>query len=153
MPEPTDKHAAAQQAVDILHEIATILVSEKRNPSSLPPLSLLTNSMFAPLELSPGPTNVIDMHLDDRARRQSRGLGSKNSLLSLSSSSFCCMAIKVLTDLNCVASGERAEARGPGSRTGCTEAVMERRVHPLPQVYRILHTEHLDFILYVLHAI
>ena len=60
MPADTDKHAAAQQAVDILHEISTILVGQ---PLESPPAHKHSCSRDA--ELPPGPSYTIHLHLDD----------------------------------------------------------------------------------------
>lgn len=71
MPEP-DKHAAAQQAVDILHEISTILVRWPRYSAVCAMTWPLT---YAVTELPSWSPHLVHLHLYDRARSKPRGFG------------------------------------------------------------------------------
>jgi hypothetical protein len=67
MPADTDKHAAAQQAVDILHEISTILVRALLS-SPRPRVTNLASKRPADIyvtELPSRSSHFVDLHLDD----------------------------------------------------------------------------------------
>ena len=57
MPGDTDKHAAAQQAVDILHEISTILVPHPASPF---------RGLLHPRRVANPNTSCQNCHLDRR---------------------------------------------------------------------------------------
>lgn len=78
--ERSEKQAAAQQAVDILHEISTILVGFTGGG---PTCTTMRGSRFTdrawspPTELSFGPQDIVNLHLHDRERRQPRSTRGK----------------------------------------------------------------------------
>ncbi len=68
----SDKQAAAQQAVDVLHEISTILVGPLNRPF------LSRAATYQSIELPAGPPDTVHLHLHDREWGQPRSACGKN---------------------------------------------------------------------------